>query len=177
VLWAPLVLPLAAPLYSLSHTEIGMFGLAGVAGAIGAGRAGRLADMGLAQRTTGLSLGLMLAAWVPIALLGVSLWALVAGVIMLDFGIQAVHVISQSMLFSLRPEARSRLVGGYMVFYSVGSACGAIASTTAYARAGWAGVCTLGATISLVALLFWASTRHVDRAGPSPAHTGDGPEC
>ncbi|WP_430699247.1 hypothetical protein [Mesorhizobium humile] len=31
VLWAPLVLPLAAPPFSLSHTEIGLFGLAGVA--------------------------------------------------------------------------------------------------------------------------------------------------
>ena len=146
-----------------------------MAGALGAGRAGRLADRGLAQRTTGLSLGLMLAAWLPIALLGVSLWALVAGVVMLDFGIQAVHVTSQSMLFAVRPEARSRLVGGYMAFYSVGSAGGAIASTAVYAHAGWGGVCGLGATISLVALLFWAGTRHLGRAGPSPTRAGDGP--
>jgi predicted MFS family arabinose efflux permease len=161
VLWAPLVLPLVAPPYSLSHAEVGLFGLAGVDGALGAGQAGRLADRGFAQRTTGLSLGLMLAAWLPIAFLGVSLWALVAGVVMLDFGIQAVHVTSQSMLFALRPEASSRLVGGYMTFYSVGSAVGAIASTAAYAHAGWGGVCALGATISLVALLFWAGTRHL----------------
>ncbi len=64
----------------------------------------------------------------------------------------------------MRPEARSRLVGGYMVFYSIGSACGSIASTMIYAWAGWLGVCGLGATISAVALLFWAATRH-----PTPA--------
>lgn len=160
VLWAPLVLPLTAPPYSLSHTQVGLFGLAGLAGALGAGRAGKLADRGLGEWTTGLSLGLMVIAWIPIACLPRSLWALVAGVIVLDFGIQAVHVTSQSLLFARRPEARSRLVGAYMTFYSLGSAMGAIAATSVYARAGWPGVCLLGAMISLVALLFWAASRH-----------------
>jgi predicted MFS family arabinose efflux permease len=50
VLWAPLALPLSAPPFSFSHTEIGLIGLAGVAGALGAGQAGRLADRGLGQR-------------------------------------------------------------------------------------------------------------------------------
>jgi len=159
VLWAPLVLPLTAPPYSLSHTQVGLFGLAGLAGTLGAGRAGRLADRGLSEWTTGLSLGLMVIAWLPMAYLTRSLWALVAGVVILDFGIQAVHVTSQSLLFTRRPEARSRLVGAYMTFYSVGSATGAIGATSVYARAGWLGVCLLGATTSLTALLFWAATR------------------
>jgi predicted MFS family arabinose efflux permease len=160
VLWASLALPLSAAPFSLSHTEIGMFGLAGVIGALAAGQAGRLADRGLGQATTGLSLGLMLIAWLPVALMGVSLWTLIAGVVVLDLGIQAVHVISQSMLFAVRPEAHSRLVGAYMFFYSIGSASGAIASTHVYAHAGWSGVCALGAAISTVALLFWLATRH-----------------
>jgi predicted MFS family arabinose efflux permease len=159
VLWAPLVLPLSGPPFALSHTEIGMFGLAGVAGALGAGQAGRLADRGLGQRTTGVALGLLLLAWLPIALLGVSLWALVVGVVILDLAIQAVHVTSQGMLFAVRPEARSRLVGAYMFFYSIGSAGGAIAATHIYAYAGWLGVCVLGAAISALALVFWAVTR------------------
>jgi predicted MFS family arabinose efflux permease len=159
VLWAPLALPLSAPPFSLSHTQIGLFGLAGLAGALGASRAGRLADRGLGQWTTGLSLGLMLVAWLPISLMGVSLWALALGVIILDLAIQAVHVTNQSLIFAVRPEARSRLVGGYMVFYSIGSASGAIASTSVYAAAGWPGVCALGAAIAVFALLFWAATR------------------
>jgi predicted MFS family arabinose efflux permease len=166
VLWAPLVLPLSAPPFSLSHSAIGLFGLAGVAGALAAGRAGRLADRGHGQWTTGLSLGLMLAAWLPIALMGVSLWALAVGVIMLDLAIQAVHVTNQSLIFAVRPEARSRLVAGYMVFYSIGSAGGAIASTSVYAIAGWLGVCGLGAVINITALLFWAATRRPARAAP-----------
>jgi predicted MFS family arabinose efflux permease len=158
VLWAPLVLPLSAPPFSLSHTAVGLFGFAGVAGALGARHAGRLADRGLGERVTGVSLGLMLIAWVPIALMGVSLWGLLVGVLVLDFAIQAVHVTSQSMLLAARPQAGSRLVGGYMSFYSIGSAAGGIASTAVYACAGWLGVCALGAALSATALLFFCAT-------------------
>ena len=155
VLWTPMVLPLSAPPLSLSHSEIGLFGLAGAAGALAAARAGHLADRGLGQWVSGLSLLLMLASWLPIALTGSSLWALLLGVITLDLGLQAVHVTSQSMIYSVRPEAQSRLTAGYMLFYSIGSAGGSIASTAMYAWAGWTGVCLLGAGINAVALGYW----------------------
>ncbi|UVK90452.1 MFS transporter [Pseudomonas sp. B21-051] len=155
VLWTPMVLPLAAPPLSLSHSEIGLFGLAGAAGALAAARAGHLADRGLGQWVSGLSLLLMLASWLPIALTRSSLWALLLGVITLDLGLQAVHVTSQSMIYSVRPEAQSRLTAGYMLFYSIGSALGSITSTAMYAWAGWTGVCLLGAAINAVALGYW----------------------
>ncbi|MQA56920.1 MFS transporter [Pseudomonas piscis] len=154
-LWTPLVLPLSAPPLSLSHTQIGLFGLAGAAGALGAARAGQLADRGLAQWTSGLALGLMLLCWIPIGLTQWSLWALLVGVIGLDLGLQAVHVTSQSLIYSVRPEAQSRLAAGYMLFYSIGSAAGSIAATTTYAWAGWTGVCLLGAGINAIALGYW----------------------
>ncbi|WP_236069048.1 MFS transporter [Citreicoccus inhibens] len=157
--WTSLVLPLSAPPLSLSATQVGLFGLVGAAGALGAVRAGQLADRGLGQATTGSALVLLWVSWLPIGLLGDSLWALVVGVILLDLAIQAVHVTNQSMLYSVRPEARSRLVAGYMFFYSVGSGAGAIASTLAYAHWGWTGVCVLGASFSAGALTFWAFTR------------------
>ena len=155
VLWTPMVLPLAAPPLSLSHSEIGLFGLAGAAGALAAARAGHLADRGLGQWVSGLSLLLMLASWLPIALTQSSLWALLLGVITLDLGLQAVHVTSQSMIYSVRPEAQSRLTAGYMLFYSIGSALGSITSTAMYAWGGWTGVCLLGAAINAVALGYW----------------------
>jgi predicted MFS family arabinose efflux permease len=155
VLWTPMVLPLAAPPLSLSHSEIGLFGLAGAAGALAAARAGHLADRGLGQWVSGLSLLLMLASWLPIALTQSSLWALLLGVITLDLGLQAVHVTSQSMIYSVRPEAQSRLTAGYMLFYSIGSALGSITSTAMYAWGGWTGVCLLGAAINAMALGYW----------------------
>jgi len=159
-LLTPLVLPLSAPPYSLSHTMIGLFGLAGVAGALGAARAGCWTDRGLGQRVTGIALALMLVSWLPIALLPYSILWLVLGVVVLDFGLQAVHVTNQGLIYRVRPEAQSRLTAAYMVFYSIGSALGSSSSTAIYAYAGWTGVCLLGAGIAAVALLFWAFTLH-----------------
>lgn len=161
ILWTSLVLPLSAPPLSLSHSAIGAFGLAGVAGALAAARAGRLADRGLGQRTTGAALILLLLSWLPISYTEHSLPSLVAGIILLDLAVQAVHVTNQSMILNLHPEARSRLTAGYMIFYSIGSATGSIASTSIYAYSGWNGVCLLGAIVSALALLFWALTRRL----------------
>lgn len=159
ILWSSLSLPLSAPPLSLSHSAIGAFGLAGVAGALAAAKAGRLADRGLGQRTTGVSLVLLLASWLPIGFTEHTLWGLIIGIIVLDFAVQAVHVTNQSMILSARPESSSRLTAGYMIFYSIGSASGSIASTVTYAHAGWIGVCVLGASVSAGAILFWAWTR------------------
>jgi predicted MFS family arabinose efflux permease len=160
VLWTSMVLPLSAPPLSLSHTAIGMFGLAGVAGALAARRAGRWADQGLGQRVTGISLGLLTLSWLPITFAETSLIALICGVVLLDFAVQAVHVTNQSLIFAARPDAQSRMVGAYMCFYSVGSALGAAAATQVYALWGWIAVSLLGASISATALVLWFLTFH-----------------
>jgi len=162
VLWTAMVLPLSAPPLSLSHTAIGLFGLAGVAGALAARRAGRWADQGLGQRVTGIALGLLTLSWLPISVAETSLVALVCGVVLLDFAVQAVHVTNQSIIFAARPDAQSRMVGAYMCFYSVGSALGAAAATQVYAFWGWEAVSLLGALISVSAWILWFLTSQSD---------------
>ena len=169
IFWSALVLPLSAPPYSLSLTAIGAFGLAGVVGALAAARAGHWADQGFAQRTSLGALVILLLAWAPIALLEQSLWALVAGIVLLDLGGQALHVTNQSLIFRSNPQAHSRLVGLYMLFYAVGSGLGALIATNAYARFGWHGVCVAGAAFSLAALVFWAMTRETAAQASVPA--------
>lgn len=157
MLWSSMVLPLTA--LSLSHTQTGMFGLAGLAGALAASRAGAWADLGLGQRATGLALALLTLSWLPIAALHTSLLLLIFGVILLDFAVQTVHVINQSLIVAARPEAASRLVGAYMCFYSLGSALGAIAATQLYTHWGWQAVCYAGAAVSASAFLCWSGVR------------------
>ncbi|MGR9594639.1 MFS transporter [Bacillus thuringiensis] len=161
ILWTSLVLPLSTPPIALSHSAIGAFGLVGVAGALAAARAGKLADQGHGQRTTGIALALLLISWLFISYMEQSLIALVIGIVLLDLAVQAIHVTNQTMILPLHTEARSRLTAGYMVFYSIGSAGGSIASTQIYAHFGWGGVSLLGASVSAFALLFWAMTRRV----------------
>lgn len=159
IFWSALVLPLSAPPYGFSHTLIGAFGLVGAVGALAATRAGLWADQGHGQRTSALALAALLLAWWPLSLMDTSLWALIVGIVLLDLGGQALHVTNQSMIFRTQPEAHSRLVGLYMLFYAAGSGLGAISTTATYAYAGWQGVCVLGAVVSLSALLFWMITR------------------
>ncbi|NER64376.1 MFS transporter, partial [Pseudomonas sp. MAFF212427] len=119
---------------------------------------GGLADRGRGQWVSGISLLLMIAAWGAIALTQQSLWALLLGVVVFDLGLQALHVASQSLIYRLPAETHSRLTAAYMLFYSIGSALGSLASTVAYAWGGWLLVCALGAALNGVALLYWGST-------------------
>jgi len=162
--WTALVLPLSEGPFSYSYTQIGLFGLVGMAGALAASKAGRFTDQGHGQQVTGISLVILTASWGLIVLLPVSIPLLVVGVILLDLAVQAVHVTNQSLILVRHPQAGSRVVGGYMVFYSIGSATGAMGATLIYDRAGWTGVSVLGATFSFTALLVWACTERKNAA-------------
>lgn len=166
--WGSLALPLAAAPWHLTAGQTGLFGLAGAAGAIGAGRAGRLADRGRAQWVSGVSLVLLTASWAATRAAPWSLALLVVGVVLLDFAGQALHVTNQHLITASDPAAGSRIIGGYMVFYSLGTGGGAIAATSLYGIAGWGAVSALGAGLSALALLVWA----VDRLLPDQLHTG-----
>ncbi|MFK3775754.1 MFS transporter [Pseudomonas sp. NPDC089406] len=168
VLWSAMVLPLSARPHGLGPTQVGLFGLAGIAGALAASRAGCWADQGRGQRTTGWALALLTLSWLASAMPGASLLALVAGVLLLDFAVQAVHVTNQSLLLAGRAAMASRLIGAYMCCYSLGSGLGAVAASWVYGQWGWGAVCVLGAAISAGAWGCWC--RQQVRGKPAPSH-------
>ncbi|GAA2373207.1 MFS transporter [Dactylosporangium salmoneum] len=158
-LWSGLALPLAGAPWHLNAAQIGSFGIAGLTGALGAARAGRWADAGYTGRVAGGALVLLIASWPAIASASWSLWPLVVGVVVLDFAVQAVHVSNQHLLTAAHPDRTSSVIGGYMVFYSLGSAAGATATTMTFAAAGWTGSSVLGAAFAACALTVWALSR------------------
>ncbi|MGQ4270191.1 MFS transporter [Nocardiopsis changdeensis] len=162
VLWSGMALPLGAGPWHLSTTQIGLFGLVGAAGALGAARAGRWADRGLGGAVTTGSLAAAVAAWPLIGQAGNSLVWFAAGVVVLDFAVQAVHVTSQDRIVAADPGSSGRTIGAYMVFYSSGSALGAVTAAWVYAQAGWGAVSVLGAAYAGAALAVWLADR---RAG------------
>jgi predicted MFS family arabinose efflux permease len=82
---------------------------------------------------------------------GQVLWVLVAGVVLLDLGVQVVHVSNQTRNYTLRPDARSRLNTVYMVAYFVGGMVGSSLGATGWAVAGWPGVCAVGVLLPILA--------------------------
>lgn len=75
------------------------------------------------------------------------------GILLLDFGVQAMHVTNQSQIYALPGDARSRITSAYMTAYFAGGALGSAAVSVAASRWGWTGVCTVGAGFALLQLL------------------------
>jgi predicted MFS family arabinose efflux permease len=170
--WGSMALPLSAAPWHLSAGEIGLFGIAGAAGSLSAGRAGRLADRGHAQLVSGVSLILLALSWAGTQAAPHSLALLAAGVMLLDFAGQALHVTNQHLIVGTGPAASSALIGSYMAYYSVGTGGGAIAATSLYSLAGWGAVSAFGAGLSVLALLVWAADRLRHRGPGQPPQPG-----
>jgi predicted MFS family arabinose efflux permease len=164
VVWTSLAFLLAGPPYHDSEAVIGLFGLLGAAGALAASFSGRLADRGLERWVTAGSLVVTAASMALLALGSHRLWALIAGILVVDLGIQAVHIQNQQLIFGIDPAARSRLNTGYMVSYFIGGAIGSAATGMAYAAGGWSSVITLGACFSGAGLLVWLASEVVARS-------------
>ncbi|KAF0814792.1 putative transporter [Andreprevotia sp. IGB-42] len=159
VLWTPMAFLLSAPPYHYGDAMIGLFGLVGAAGALAASYAGRLADRGHTERTTLWGLLSLLLSWLPIAFAPSSVVAFIIGILVLDFAVQAVHVSNQSVIYKLRPEARSRITSAYMTAYFIGGASGSLLSAAIYAHAGWLGVSALGAVLSAAGVVVYLASR------------------
>jgi predicted MFS family arabinose efflux permease len=164
--WATLVLYLQSLPEHYGPQTAGLFGVVGVAGAAAAPLVGRYADVRGDRKINALAIGVLLASFAVLWLLGPWLWGIALGVILLDLGAQANHISNQTRVYSLRPEARSRLNTVYMVAYFVGGASGAWLGTAAWVRFGWPGVCLVGGGLALAALIVLGlSTSRAPQAG------------
>jgi predicted MFS family arabinose efflux permease len=164
-LWTSLAFLLSGAPYHYGNAVIGLFGLAGVAGAAAASVAGRLADRGRGAHTTIATILIMLASWAVLAAGKTSAVALIAGIAVLDLGVQGLHISNQSAVYALSPEARSRLTTAYMVSYFLGGAVLSGISSALYESSGWDAVCVLGGVTAFLALIVWTVTELSRRVG------------
>ena len=140
---------------------IGLFSLAGLAGAGMAAIAGRVADAGHQLAGTRVAAVATLGGWGLLALGETSLAALLAGIVLFDLGIQATQILNQSVIFRLRPEARSRLNTAYMTCYFAGAVSGSAGASFAWERGGWGAVSACGAVAAAVGFaLTWKNGKH-----------------
>jgi predicted MFS family arabinose efflux permease len=177
VLWTPSAFLLAGAPYHYGPATIGLFGLVGVAGALTAPMAGRLADRGLGRAALTTSLIVMLGSWGLLAVGRTSLVALIAGIALLDLGVQGAQVNHQSVIYALKPLARSRVNTAYMGAFVLGGVFGSLLAATVYGAGGWYASCLLGAGIAATALAVWAVTSRIgdavtSRIGDSASASG-----
>jgi len=153
VLWTTIAFLLAGAPYHYGDVTIGLFGLVGAAGALCANFAGRWVDRELHRLTT-MAFALCIAlSFLPLWYGRHNLALLIAGILVLDVGVQGLQVTNQSMIYRLAPQARSRVNSAYMVCYFAGGAAGSAVASAVYDASHWAGVCLLGAAIGAVTVL------------------------
>ncbi|MFJ6094780.1 MFS transporter [Williamsia muralis] len=141
--------------FSYSEAAIGLFGLAGVAGAAAAPLFGKLADRGYLRMATTAAWVVTIIGWLSLAWPGTPLAALVIGLVVFDFGVQASQLANQSAIYSLASEERSRVTTAYMVTYFAGAVAGSVSSGYAYGAGGWIAVCLSGIGVAVAGLLAW----------------------
>jgi predicted MFS family arabinose efflux permease len=170
--WTTLVFLLQTPPYHYGPQAAGLFGLIGASGAAVAGVAGRLSDRHTPRFVIAIALGVVLAAYAVFWAFGFHLWGLVAGVILLDVGVQGAQVANQSRVLGLRPEARNRVNTVYMICYFAGGSLGSFLGSWTWARWKWDGVCAAGIAVMLVAVIAFNSRGPEKQAGQAilPAH-------
>jgi predicted MFS family arabinose efflux permease len=166
--WTTLVFFLQTPPYHYGSAVAGLFGLVGVAGAVGAPVVGKAADRRGPRGNILIALASTFTAFVVMYFIGTNLAGLIAGVVLLDFGVQAAHVTNQTRIYSLLPDARSRLNMVYMICYFTAGALGSYGGTVLWEHFGWDGVCGLGAALILVGAAVHAVTGR--RATPAVSY-------
>jgi predicted MFS family arabinose efflux permease len=159
--WTTLIFFLQHPPYHYGSGIAGLFGLVGAVGAAGAPIIGRMADRYGARGNVLLALVVTLISFGVMYAFGNHLIGLIAGVVLLDFGVQAGHVSNQARIYARLPEARSRLNMVYMISYFTAGAIGSYTGTIAWEQFGWAGVCGLGGMLLVLGLIIQFSTRKV----------------
>ena len=150
--WTTLVFLLREPPFNAGPDVAGAFGLVGAFGALAASYMGRLSDKGNSQQVTTFSIILIIFSFIVFGVFSTSIVALVIGVILMDMGVQATHISNQTLIFSIRPDARNRLNTVYMVTYFLGGALGTYCASQAWHWWRWPGVVFIGLLLSALAL-------------------------
>ena len=160
--WAELAFYLERPPFSQGSAMAGLLGLVGAVGVVAAPLVGRLADRGGKGRLVTLGAAALTAGFAVMGLFPGSWIGLVAGIVLVDVGLQSALVANQARIYGLDPAARSRINTVFMAVMFLGGGLGSALGAQAFAALGWTGVWGLGAGCGLAALA-------VERLGRRPA--------
>jgi len=151
--WTTMVLLLSDAPFHFNSATIGLFGIVGASGALAAPIVGRLGDKGNSRIAVGYGCLLLLISFVAYYFSGESVIGIIIGIVLMDIGIQGVHISNQTRVYSLLPEARNRLNTVFMSFSFLGTAAGSAFGLLLWKLGGWHTVtigCALLALLSLV---------------------------
>lgn len=137
----------------------GTFGVLGIGGAVAATYIGKLSDQMNKNRLILFASLTMLLAWIIFEFSAFSIIGIIIGVLLMDMGLQSLHITNQNIIFSRNPEARNRINTIYMVGYFIGGALGTTTGAYAWEYFRWTGVASLGLFFTILIVIFHLSLR------------------
>ena len=141
-----------APFYANSNT-IGLLGLCGIAGALTASFVGKYVKRVGVRRFNFIGCGLILFSWLLFFIGENSYIGIIAGIIIIDIGMQCIQLSNQTSIFELNPRASNRINTIFMTTYFIGGATGTFLAGTFWQLHGWHGVIGIGAFLTCISLL------------------------
>lgn len=151
--WTTLTFHLERPPFFAGSDIAGMLGLVGVGGAVAASAVGRMTDRMNKNILIVAAIIMMIVSWIIFGMWGFSYAGLIVGIVLLDVGLQSMHITNQTIVFSTNPEATNRLNTVYMVSYFIGGSLGTFISGKAWNSFGWYGSVGVGTSFVLIALI------------------------
>ncbi len=151
--WSTMAFFLEKPPFSYRLSVIGLFGFIGLSGALISPFAGRISDkkgplFPMRWGFLGMAIGYIIlfkSSW--------SILILIAGIVLIDMGLQAAHIPNLTRVSALQPDARTRLNTIYMTSFFIGGTLGSIIGSYAWTLSGWTGVCTVGLILVIAGAL------------------------
>ncbi|MFW1839243.1 MFS transporter [Acinetobacter gyllenbergii] len=140
--------------HQLQDLLIGMVPLVGIFGALSTQYIGKYADQGYTSQLTWIGCGLFILSWICFYFGQTFLFSYILGFALIQLALALVHTSNQSVIFRLRPDAKSRINAIYMTAYFTGGACGSALGIFAWNHGGWSMTCLAGISLVFACMLF-----------------------
>lgn len=153
-MWACMAFRMKEAPFFQGSDMVGLLGLCGIAGALTASNAGKYITRYGVEKVNACGVSLVLLAWIIMGLFQNCYVGIIAGVIIIDIGMQCVQLSNQSATIKLCPQASSRMNTIYMVTYFIGGSFGTFLAGTMWVKFGWYGTVFAGLSMVIASILF-----------------------
>ncbi|MBC9229715.1 MFS transporter [bacterium SPL81] len=153
ILYSTIALLLSSA-YQLPDLSIGMVTLVGIFGALSTQYIGKYADQGFTNQLTWIGCALFILSWIFFYFGQTYLFSYILGFALIQLALALVHTSNQSIIFRLRPDAKSRINAIYMTAYFTGGACGSALGIFAWNHGGWTMTCLAGISLVFACIIF-----------------------
>ena len=152
-MWSCLAFKMEQAPFFAGNNIIGMLGLCGIAGALTASSIGRFINTVGVKRLTYIGCSLIISAWIVLYAGQYSYAGIIAGILLIDIGMQCIQLSNQTSAFALCPQASNRINTIFMTTYFIGGSTGTFLAGTFWQWFGWTGVVGTGILLTSCSLL------------------------